>query len=94
MKRAGIAELKASLSEYLDRVQAGEEILVTDRGRPIARLIGVEESSAEVQRLIRRGILRPPAGQLDVERIVNATLCEDPDGRLLRAILDERESGW
>lgn len=35
----GIRDLKARLSEYLDRVRGGEEIVVTDRGRPVARLV-------------------------------------------------------
>lgn len=37
MIQVGIAELKARLSEYLARVQDGEEIVVADRGRPVAR---------------------------------------------------------
>jgi prevent-host-death family protein len=41
MESAGVAQLKARLSEYLSRVKAGEEVLVTDRGRPIARLVPV-----------------------------------------------------
>lgn len=35
----GIRELEAKLSEYLSRAAAGEEIIVTDRGRPIVRLL-------------------------------------------------------
>jgi prevent-host-death family protein len=34
----GIRELKAHLSAYLDRVQGGEEVIVTERGKPIARI--------------------------------------------------------
>jgi prevent-host-death family protein len=40
-----VAEAKSGLSELLDRVEAGEEILITRRGRPIARV-----ESAEVAR--------------------------------------------
>ncbi len=39
MEIAGVAEVKARLSEYLARVRGGEEVLVTDRGRPIARIV-------------------------------------------------------
>ncbi|HZU13521.1 MAG TPA: type II toxin-antitoxin system prevent-host-death family antitoxin [Chloroflexota bacterium] len=39
MIHAGIAELKASLSEYPARVQEGEEVIVADRGRPVAPLV-------------------------------------------------------
>ncbi len=34
----GVRELKAHLSEYIDRAAAGEVITVTDRGRPVAVL--------------------------------------------------------
>lgn len=37
MRSAAISRLKASLSEYIDVVKAGEELLVTDRGKPVAR---------------------------------------------------------
>lgn len=36
--RVGIRELKAQLSAYLERVKAGETILVTDRGKLVAEL--------------------------------------------------------
>jgi prevent-host-death family protein len=39
MKKTGIAELKAHLSEYLRAVRGGEEVLVLDRDTPVAKLI-------------------------------------------------------
>jgi prevent-host-death family protein len=36
-----VAEAKARLSELLDRVERGEEIVITRRGRPVARVSGV-----------------------------------------------------
>ena len=41
MERVGVRELKASLSRYLARVREGETVEVTDRGRPVARIIPV-----------------------------------------------------
>ena len=38
MKTATVLKLKASLGEYLKSVKAGEEVMITERGRPIARL--------------------------------------------------------
>jgi prevent-host-death family protein len=38
MKRVGIADLKAHLSQYLAEVEAGETIIVCDRRRPVARM--------------------------------------------------------
>ena len=39
MQTVSITQLKNSLSAYLRDVKAGEEVLITDRGRPIARLV-------------------------------------------------------
>ena len=38
----GVRELKATLSACLARVQAGERLTVTDRGRPIATIVPVD----------------------------------------------------
>ena len=42
MKSVKIAELKDKLSEHLRAVEAGDEVIVTDRNRPIARIIAVQ----------------------------------------------------
>jgi prevent-host-death family protein len=44
MTRIGIRELRQRASEFLRRVEAGETIEVTDRGRPIALLTPVPEA--------------------------------------------------
>jgi prevent-host-death family protein len=38
MTTVGIRELKAHLSEYLQKVKAGEDVLITERGKVVARL--------------------------------------------------------
>jgi prevent-host-death family protein len=35
----GVRELRQNLSKYLDRVKEGEALVVTERGRQVARLI-------------------------------------------------------
>lgn len=91
MTTAGIAELKASLSEYLARVEAGEDVIVTDQGRPVARLTQLTDPSREAKALIQRGILQHPTRKLDLARVINCDLPEDPEGRTLRALLEDRE---
>ena len=54
----GVRELKARLSHYLSRVQAGDEIVVTDRGRPVARL--QPYSATALERGIEEGWVEPP----------------------------------
>jgi prevent-host-death family protein len=58
----GVRELKAKLSEYLDRAARGETIRVTDRGRPKAVLGPLPEETA-IERGIREGWIRPGSGE-------------------------------
>jgi prevent-host-death family protein len=60
MAEAGIRDLRDHLSRYLERVRAGEELTVTDRGRPIARLVPVDELHA-FDRLVAEGLVAPAA---------------------------------
>ena len=41
MRTAGIREARQALSQLLDEVQRGREVVITDRGRPVARLVSV-----------------------------------------------------
>lgn len=42
MNQVGVRELRQNASALLRRVQAGETLEVTDRGRPVARLVPVK----------------------------------------------------
>jgi len=55
----GVRELHDRLSEHLERVQRGEQALVTRRGQPIARLSGVDGSDP-LEDLVRRGLVKLP----------------------------------
>ena len=94
MGRVGIAELKASLSQYLARVKAGETVVVTDHGRPVARLVPMDEGtlksgerlrSLERLGLVRLGVRALPAGFWEQVRPI------DVAGRSLELLLNERE---
>jgi len=54
----GVRELRDNLSKWLGRAQRGEDILITERGKPVARLSRVEQSPA-LERLIEKGIVTP-----------------------------------
>lgn len=56
----GITALRQDLAAWVERARNGEEVVVTDRGIPVARLIGVE-STALLEDLTRRGVLNPPS---------------------------------
>ena len=55
----GVRDLKNNLSRYLDRVQEGEEVIVTDRGKPVARLSALDHSIDRLADLIAAGVVRP-----------------------------------
>jgi prevent-host-death family protein len=98
-RTAKVSELKSGLSAFLARVKSGEEVIVTDRGTPVARLVPVgpptghhaEWSSVralEVQgRMVVRGIGRVP------KRFWDLALPELPEGSAVRALLEDREEG-
>ncbi len=96
MTRVSISELKARLSAYLDIVRQGEEVLVTDRGRLIARLApvaGGEQKESRRDLLVQTGRLRPPVQALARDFLKRA-LPADPEGRSLSALLADRGEGW
>lgn len=59
MSEVGVAELRRELKKWLDRARAGDEVIVTDRGRPLARLTGVDTSHA-LERLVEEGLISRP----------------------------------
>ena len=99
MARAGIAELKASLSAYLRRVAAGEEVIVTDRGRPIARISAVAHgagpSDDDAQRLVAAGVLLPPTRADRGGLLAELRALQRPEGTgvgIVDALLEERDT--
>ncbi len=47
MHRVGSYQAKTHLAEFLDRVQKGEEIVITRRGVPVARLVPFREDAPQ-----------------------------------------------
>lgn len=58
-KRVGIRELREDLSRIVKRVRRGEVVEVTDRGRPVARLVPVGSVGGPLADLIAAGHVRP-----------------------------------
>jgi len=78
MKRAGIREARQNMSELIEAVRKGREILITDRGKPVARLVPVEKSKARAfpgLAAFRRSmpVFHPP---------LSSTISEDREDRL------------
>jgi prevent-host-death family protein len=51
-----VSELRAHLSDYLDRARAGDEVVITDRGVPVARLLGLT-ATGTLERLAAEGVI-------------------------------------
>lgn len=57
-----VSELRAHLSHWLERAREGDEVVVTDRGLPIARILGVSATTA-LERLSEQGVIARPRGK-------------------------------
>jgi prevent-host-death family protein len=91
MRRIGIRELRQQASRYLREVQSGETIEVTDRGRPVARLVPLPRSGG-MEDLVESGRMAPAAGDpLDLGPPLPAAEGEPlPSEALAKARADER----
>lgn len=73
-----VAEAKSHLSEILDRVEAGEEVVITRRGKPVARLKSERRSTSIAPDFEKLRAFR--------ETMPMATI---PAGELIRQMRDE-----
>lgn len=96
MRTTTVSQLKASLSAYLRQVKAGEEVVITEHGCPVARLLPVPSPESvpedlrdlEAKGLLERGRKPLPADFWDLPRPA------DPGGSVRGAVAHEREGSW
>ena len=100
MTSVNVTEAKAKLSAVLRRVKRGETIVITERGRPIARLgpaLPQDETEDErIRRLEETGVILPPRNPMSKRewiRFVMKRGPKDPHGAVLAALLVERAEG-
>jgi prevent-host-death family protein len=98
MEKATITEMKNRFSTFLDKVKHGESVLITERGRPVARMESIlttdsNDTEGRLMRLERNGLVRRAKCRTVLHNILNAkqlpTLKENSS--LLEAVLAERE---
>jgi antitoxin (DNA-binding transcriptional repressor) of toxin-antitoxin stability system len=68
---------------------------VTERGKPIARLLPIarpESMEVRMVRLVAAGLIRPPVRPLP-KSFWTMPRAKDPNGLVLKALLEEREHG-
>jgi len=61
MREVGIKQFRANLSRWIDIVKGGEDVVITERGRPVARVIGADDQTP-LERLIAQGLVRRAKG--------------------------------
>ena len=99
MKYAKIGQLRDGLSRYIDQVREGDEVLVLDRDRPVARIVPAGGPSpapgGDGERLLdleRRGLLRRGKGRYPA--VLKRGQPVKVRGSVLADLRAERESGW
>jgi prevent-host-death family protein len=91
-RTTSVVDLKARLSEHLRLVKSGHELVITERGIPVARVLPLDDGERRTTRRLRltgSGLLRPGRGKLP------AVLKKPPTGPasgagVLEALLAER----
>jgi prevent-host-death family protein len=91
MTSIGVRELRQRASEFLRRVERGETIQVTDRGRPVA-ILSPPAAGSPLDRLRALGEIEPATGNLGdlPEPLVLGRGVERPSEVLARLRRDER----
>lgn len=59
MPEVGISVLRDNLSRYISRVREGEEVVVTDHGKAVARIVPIDRSGL-LERLVGERVVTPP----------------------------------
>ena len=88
LKHVGIRELKSTLSECVREVKSGETIVVTEHGRPVARIIPDSNVSLEerMHALVKSGVISwsgrrfvpgKPVGRLKGKRRLSDIISEN-----------------
>ena len=99
MIQTNISTVKSQLSSYLERVKGGEEVVIADRNRPVAKLVpyrsGLSETggwNARLAELARRGEVRLATG-LDEPLELKPARAPKGGAKVVAALLEERRRG-
>ena len=77
-----VSALRADLSTWIDLARAGEEVVVTDRGTPVVRLVAVDAAPL-LDELARTGVLSPAPGPRPVARNTRLARATGPVSELI-----------
>lgn len=98
MIQANISTIKNNISQYIEKVSCGDEVVISDRNKPVAMLIPFTPSqvrgnwSARVAQLSKLGQLKRP--RLESNMVADIAPVESIGGRQLSdLLLEERGAG-
>ncbi len=92
-----ITEAKNKLSALIDRVQAGESIVILERGRPVARLepiVEYDDPTGRLARLERAGLIKIGTRPIPLDLFRQPPPKLEGGASVLEALLEERREGW
>jgi prevent-host-death family protein len=95
MRTVNIAELKNRLSTYITYAKAGEEIVIRDRNRPVARLVPfvADDLTEHEAAMVASGQMTLPKEPWDPEAFFKLPIPAVKGNAGTQAILDDREEG-
>jgi prevent-host-death family protein len=79
MREVSVREARAEIARLLEAAEAGEDVIITRRGRPVARLVAVAAESAPQVAFTSRRELRK-----------SLPASEHPSSRLIREMREDR----
>jgi prevent-host-death family protein len=86
---ATVTEFRQHAGQLLASVKAGDEVVITLRGTPAARLVGVRQPDARIDGMVGSGALKRGTGRLGRD-FWDLPRPADPEGRVLEALIAER----
>jgi prevent-host-death family protein len=95
MRAVNIGDLKNNLSRYLSAVRKGEELVVKDRNKPIARIVPFvadEDDESELAELVSAGLARPPRTREPLPRSFWTDPLPETTADLVQLIREDRDA--
>jgi prevent-host-death family protein len=97
-RMAQVSELKAGLSAYLARVKRGEEVMITERGEFIAKIVPIERHTGDewerIYQLAREGRIRLGTGHIPEDFWTMPRPPRVTGSAAVDAVLADREEGY
>ena len=88
MISAGIKQVKNHLSRLLLEVKAGRVVVITDRGRPVARIVSTEDQAesirASLEPLIRSGTVSMPTRPIEKKNLTPVVAPGKPASQIVQ----------